>query len=423
MTVVAMPVPGQKPTLVHVSDSYFILDCEAEGMHLHAQRVVRNKYGELRCTLEVRSALAGTPLVDDKQFVLNRYDNINLSAPGSRKTLAADLARSARTNNKINWHGLLDKLAFEVSAAEQTGQPAVLLSKVERPSADAMFDIDGFRLLKRHPTILFGDGGSMKSYLALHWAGRLCQMGFRPALFDWELDAADHKERLIRLFGNESQPDIVYVRCSRPLVYEIDRLVQVKHDHQIDFVICDSIAFACHGKPEDAEIASGYFRALRQLEVGSLSLAHITKGENNDQRPFGSAFWFNGARCLWFAKSETADETGGGKARTIGLFNRKVNMGAPMPSVGFQFTFEPEQTHVKRVELSEVEALAGHMPLWQRIRHVVKTRPMGLGELAEELNANLKSIEKAVNRKSSLFTLVPGPGGVNRVTLIDRRAS
>ena len=392
-------------------------------MHLHASRVSRNRYGELRCTLEVRSALLGTPLVDEKELVLNRYDNVNLSAPGTRKSIGADLAATSKTGNKIDFHGLLNVLAFKVGQEEQNGQPAVVLSRIERPAAEATFDIDGFKLLRKHPTILFGDGGSMKSYLALHLAGRLCQMGFRAAVFDWELDAADHKERLIRLFGELQQPDVVYVRCSKPLVYEIDRLVQIKHDHQIEFAICDSIAFACHGKPEDAEIASAYFRALRQLEVGTLNLAHITKGENNDQRPFGSAFWYNGARCVWFAKSETADETAGSRARTIGLFNRKVNMGAPMPSLGFQFSFEPDRTHIKRVELSEVESLAGHMPLWQRIRHVVKTRPMGFADLAEELNANLKSIEKAVNRKSSLFALVPGPGGVSRVTLIDRRAS
>lgn len=424
MSVVSMPTPpAPKPEFYRISDSYFILECEAEGMHLHAQRVIRNKYGELRCTLEVRSGLAGTPLVDEQQLILNRYDNVNLSAPGTRKTLAADLARSARTKStQINWHGLLDTLAFRVSAAEQTGEPAVLLSRVERPTADPVFDIDGFRLLRHHPTIVFGDGGSMKSYLALYWAGRLREMGVRVAMFDWELDAGDHKGRSVRLFGPNG-PELVYVRCARPLVYEIDRLVQIKHEHQIEFVICDSIAFACHGKPEDAEIASGYFRAIRQLGIGSLHLAHITKGENGDQRPFGSTFWHNGARCTWFAKSEGVDETGGGRTRTIGLFNRKVNMGAPMGSVAFQFTFEADRTSVKRVEPATVESLAAEVPLWQRVKQIVRTNPMGFADLAEELGANLKSIEKAVQRKPHMFALVPGPGGTNKVTLIDRRAS
>ena len=31
-----------------------------------------------------------------------------------------------------------------------------------------------------------------------------------------------------------------------------------------------------------------YFRAVRQLGIGSLHVAHIRQGDNNDQRPFGS---------------------------------------------------------------------------------------------------------------------------------------
>jgi hypothetical protein len=423
MSVVQLPSPPEKPHFFRISDSYFILECEREGMHLHAQRVTRNKYGELRCTLEVRSALAGTPLVDEKQFVLNRYDNVNLSAPGSRKTLAADLERSAKTKgDQINWHRLLDTLAFQVSSAEQTGEPAVLLSSIERPITEPLFDVEGFRLLKHHPTIVFGDGGSMKSYLALYWAGRLQQMGARVAMFDWELDAADHKERSVRLFGHQG-PELVYVRCSRPLVYEIDRLVQIKHDHQIDYVICDSIAFACHGKPEDAEIACGYFRAIRQLGIGSLHLAHITKGENGDQRPFGSTFWHNGARCTWFAKSEGVDETAGGRERTIGLFNRKVNMGAPISPVAFQFIFEPDRTTVRRVEPSTVQSLASEVPVWQRIKHAVRSGPLTIAELAAEIDAKPDTVEKAIRRKAQVFSLVKGANGVQRVALIERRVS
>src|SRR5687768_7916955 len=115
MSVVPMPTPPvPKPRLFRVSDAYYILDCEADGMHFHASRVTRNKYGELRCTLEIKSGLAATPLVDEKGFVLNRYENVNLSAPGTRKSIAADLARSSRTGNQINWHALMDALAFHV---------------------------------------------------------------------------------------------------------------------------------------------------------------------------------------------------------------------------------------------------------------------------------------------------------------------
>ena len=78
-------------------------------------------------------------------------------------------------------------------------------------------------------------------------------------------------------------------------------------------------------RPETADAAQRYFRALRQLRVGSLNLAHITKGEGNDKRPFGSTFWFNGARSVWFAQRE--ESASRSNAIDIGLFDRNNNLG------------------------------------------------------------------------------------------------
>jgi Mrp family chromosome partitioning ATPase len=47
--------------------------------------------------------------------------------------------------------------------------------------------VQGIELLRDHPTILFGQGDSAKSYLALWIAGTLAEQGLRVGLFDWEL--------------------------------------------------------------------------------------------------------------------------------------------------------------------------------------------------------------------------------------------
>ncbi|MGE0706166.1 MAG: hypothetical protein AB7P22_19775, partial [Vicinamibacterales bacterium] len=70
---------------------------------------------------------------------------------------------------------------------------------------------------------------------------------------------------------------------------------RIAHDERLDFAIYDSVAFACDGPPEAAEVAADYFRAVRSIGIGSLHVAHVSKAENADQRPFGSAFWHNGA--------------------------------------------------------------------------------------------------------------------------------
>ena len=110
-------------------------------------------------------------------------------------------------------------------------------------------------------------------------------------------------------------PGLFYVRCERPLTEEADRLRRIIREERIDFGIFDSVAFACDGPPEAAETASAYFRALRSLRIGSLNLAHITKSESGDQRPFGSIFWHNHARATWFIKraTDTPDTRCGGR--------------------------------------------------------------------------------------------------------------
>ncbi len=129
-------------------------------------------------------------------------------------------------------------------------------------------------------------------------------------------------------------PPIIYARCERPLVHELDRLRRIVREHEIDFAVYDSIAFACDGPPESAEIAGKYFRAVRQIGPGSLHVAHVNKSDNGDQKPFGSAFWHNGSRMTWFAK--LVDSPSAGKSISLGLFNRKSNLGRIQSPVGFR---------------------------------------------------------------------------------------
>jgi hypothetical protein len=92
---------------------------------------------------------------------------------------------------------------------------ALPLQEFTRRGPAATFDVEGWTLLRHHATIAFGDGGSLKSYLALYAAGRLAQQGTRVLFADWELDGEDHLEPLHRLFGPEV-PTVYYLRCDAP---------------------------------------------------------------------------------------------------------------------------------------------------------------------------------------------------------------
>jgi hypothetical protein len=295
----------------------------------------------------------------------------------------------------------------------------VLLRDLPRPTPDAVLDIDGFRLLKQHPVIVFGDGGAAKSYLALYLAGRLAQRGLRVGLFDWELAGEDHRDRLERLFGPD-MPAVWYRRCRQPLIVELDSLRRLVRRERLDYLVYDSVAFAAHDKPEAAESAIRYFSATRQIGPGSLHVAHINRSETGEDKPFGSAYWHNSARATYFMKrGESAD----GHNLTIGVFNRKANLGALQPAFGFHFAFDDDRTIVTRTSLADVPDLAEKLPLWQRVKHAVSHGPKTLISLAEELGANVETLDRTVRRKNGLFTRVDGQDGITRIALVESRVA
>ena len=183
----------------------------------------------------------------------------------------------------------------------------------------------------------------------------------------------------------------------------------------------DSIAFACDGPPEASEVASAYFRAVRQIGVGSLHIAHVNRSDTGDKKPFGSSFWHNGARATWNIK--TADQIPGSDELSIGLYNRKANIGPIRAAVGFRITFDDTRTTFTRVDPRDVDELATSLPLWQRMAHELRAGPQTLITLAEALEAKVDSVEKAAKRRGKVFTKVPGNDGVYRLALVERRVS
>ena len=111
-----------------------------------------------------------------------------------------------------------------MSRAEAEGSSEIQpLADYDLPMDDPAWTIAGLPILKDHPTILFGDGGAAKSYLALYLAGTIAREV--PTIFiDFEFEPEAHRARLQRLFGAAMPQGLHYVRCSQPLVTEVGRL-------------------------------------------------------------------------------------------------------------------------------------------------------------------------------------------------------
>jgi hypothetical protein len=399
-----------------IGEGSYQLRASQLGVALDISRLRRDRH-DLVGELAVSCNILGSRQTEGGYISLA---NFNLSNARARQDRARSLQERARA--KVDWATLLEELCQRVLAAERAGEPAVILRDLATPPEDEEINIDGLVMPSKHGTILFGDGGSCKSLLQLLVGGRLAMGGIRVVYIDWELDQWTHRGRLERLFP-EAMPDVRYVRCDRPLVYEVDRLATIIRREQIDYALFDSVGFACDGPPEAAECALGYFRAVRQLGVGGLHTAHITKnGENSDQRPFGSTYWHNSARCTWFVKQ--AGTSVDGQGLTIGLLNRKSNLGPMRPAVAFDVSFANGRTTFTHIDAGAVDELATALPLRERIRGVLKTGlPRTIAALAEELNAKQDSVEKTLKRNAKLFTLVQTGDGVHRYALLERRAS
>jgi hypothetical protein len=403
------PVAAVTRNFRTLDEDHYRLDVTDYGVCIEVDRLRRDRQ-ELVGELRVRCGLPGARTVDGSLSVAD----FNLSSSRARQERAKLLAE--RSNAKdIDWLALLEEFVQRVLWAERTGRPAVDLREVQRPNLqEATLEADGFVVPREHPTILFGDGGTCKSMLALRFAGRLSEKGIRVGYFDWELGAEDHRDRLERLFGADYMPQVFYCRCERPLVYEADRLRRIVRENNIQYSIYDSIAFACDGPPESAEIAGKYFRAVRQIGGGSLHVAHITKGENADKKPFGSTFWHNGARSTWYVQLTTED-IGQSDTLQIGLFHKKSNLGRLRQPVGYGIRFEDDCTLFRRTDVADSPDLAAQLTVRQRMGHMLKRGPRTYEQIAEETESTVETISRYARRYREFLIIDGGKVGLAEI--------
>lgn len=190
-------------------------------------------------------------------------------------------------------------------------------------------------VLANGASVLFGQGGSAKTYLALAMAmsmvkgwdflGQHCRQG-KVLFVDYEATEEAIKGRLRRLAagrGAEWDDDaaLVYWRTrGRPLAEMLPGLDRKIKDEDVQCIIVDSAGMACGGDPKEESAALGYSNTLARLGIPSLTLCHASK--NDSQRfPYGSIFWSNSPRLTWNVQVRSEQDG----LLVLDLFNRKSN--------------------------------------------------------------------------------------------------
>lgn len=344
--------------------------------------------------------------------------HVNILAGSARTELRRDA--EAIYGKEFGWPEILNT-AFALAREAFTNRDrAIELAEVDVYTAHDIFFCDPL-ITANAPNILFGDGSAHKTFISLALAlgcAEGCEIaGFRlprvPVLIvDYESTAEVVARRLNRLalgMGLWATPPGIHYWAANgipfaDLVEPLSRKIQAAG---IGLLIVDSLGPACGGKPEDAEIALAFFRALAKLRVTSWLLAHITKG-GDTHYPFGSIFWANEARRTWYVYREQEEDS---SDLDLGLFCRKVNDGMKPRPITVHVSFaDPEgPVTLLRSSIQSVPAINQRRPLGDRIWDVLNY-PLTPSQIVEQVGGDAASVTATMRRERHRFVNVGGFG-------------
>jgi len=336
---------------------------------------------------------------------------LNLMSSQSRSSLGKALGSRYK---EMDWPGLLEQMCYIAVQVYREGAPTIDLRTVD-PYEKPRWLLYPY-VETGGPTILFAEGGTGKSTLAL-WMGVNVALGSRdlrggvteskPVLYlDYETTPEIHAERFGAICAGlgvekEGRPPLYYRKMMTSLPQsaaiirkEIDRL-------GAGLVIVDSLGAAGDGPPEEAATVIPLFTAINRLEVPTLCVHHKRKGtgkENARDRLFGSVYYANAARIVWDCEGvvdPVLDKV------TLGLTNVKINNGKPLPKHALELLYvnrndRLESVTIKKVDLMKVEDLARKAPMRDRIISELSGGAKSIGELVESLDAEETSVKARI---------------------------
>lgn len=286
-------------------------------------------------------------------------------------------------------------------------------------------------------TILYGDGGTCKSYLGLYLAIQALRgedfLGKRvtqqPSVLyiDAELDDEEFRRRaypVSRGVGLEKIPKgLHYLALTGSLadgdVHEAVRAA-VK-SCEATLVVVDSLTVAAFGSDlKEADVVTALMRELKELGPTTLAVDHIAKpqpGTNvSAYRPFGSVFKYNLARSL----IHVIGAKGGG----FSLQQTKSNFGGFAESVGIAVEFadggKTVAFHMLQMDDERLAGIEDQLPALEKVAHALAqygpAKPEDIGTPLEMLPKTVQNYLSTLRRQNRAEPLgdgrwrVPDPG-------------
>lgn len=362
-----------------------------DGMiRLAFEQIEQTKSHQIEVDLTVWQEIAGT-LTEPFSARLNI---LSLSA---RDTYRRGLDEQFGKGNRGDWTKVMNRACSMVKAEWQNRDFGQAFSEIEDPGPLAYvakpWVIEGL------PTIIFGAGGSGKTTIALaiaravatgEWLlGDHCKES-NVLYVDYEATGPTLKRRLLAM-GEVPDTLDYWPAKGIPLADQVKALERKVQRDRIGMMVVDSAAFACGGDALKQEVATAYFNALARLGISTLTVAHVTKADE-DQYPFGSVFWHNGARVTWNVKASRSEDE-----LHVGMFHRKANEDNLLAPRGILVSFNGS-THLSHEEIHE--DLSPFLPLTAQLRRLLLADRCTIKELAETTGRNPKVIDQTLRRMS-----------------------
>ncbi|MBI3109309.1 MAG: AAA family ATPase [Candidatus Rokubacteria bacterium] len=346
------------------------------------------------------------------------WGRLNLASTSAREGLVRKLDQAAPG---LPWRPILERVCRQAARDLRSGEPARPL--VPRLADEVTRYLVPKLLLAGETNIIFADGGSGKSLLALAIAeavrtgtalpGGLVPTAAVPTLFlDYESHRPEHEDRLARLQeagGASADPPIFYRPMTRALADEASTLRAEIARHEVGLVIVDSLAPACGPEPEGADAVVRTMTALRSFAPATrLVLAHVSKlaaeQRSGPVKPFGSAFVFNLARNIWELRK--ADEDGGADL-VIAAFHRKSNAGRLYPPLGFRFIFREGMTSLHAHDIGQAPDLLARTSLAFQIQKTLVPGAQTVADLVEATGSTKDTVARTLRRLRGAGKVIP----------------
>jgi len=330
--------------------------------------------------------------------------SFNFTSAQTRKTLVKNLDEKYPD---WKWLSIIDELTREIQRISLAGEPIIKITSTDE-CTPLEYLVEPIIPLGK-PTAIFGDPGSGKSQLALilaivaalPWKDNPLRLGAPEVsspvlLLDYEADEDDIR-RLLHHFAEGMDLGYIpidYRRCTLPIADDLEAIRNHVDAIGAKAVFIDSTSLAAGGDLNRMDVATSYIRALRQLKLTSVSLAHTSKDRDAKTKTIiGSVLFEAGFRSVFECRGQEDDDI-----LDIALLHRKFNLGSRVHPLGYRIHYNNAGNTIAWHDPKSVPEFVERMGNNRRILELLKDGPLPMKEITEILEITYQAANTSLNR-------------------------